>query len=191
MKRYFISDSNMELIANYMDNEHREEIRRLYVPCSSSEFLYQYVRRYDDINDVLEEEFDIYVDDVLSNNRFEVGEFVRYKSKIVKVLAVKYLGSFLTDTKYKIYDIEVINENEVIYSVDEKELKSIDESIIFKSYQGTWTNFDEIVYCGHKFKIFENDKYGDNSFYVFTDEFNNPIDTTFNDLLTALEDYYD
>lgn len=190
MKRYFISDSKMELIANYMDDKHREEIHRLYAPCSSSEFLYQYVRRFEDINDVLESEFDIDVEDVLLNNRFELGEFVKYKSKIVKVLAVRYLGSLLIDTKYR-YDVEIINENEVIYRVDEKELKSIDESIVFKSYQGTWSKFNEITYCGDRFKIFKSDKDGDNSFYVFTDEFNNPIDTTFNDLLTALEDYYD
>lgn len=189
MKRYFISDAKMELIANYMDDEHREEIHRLYAPCSSSEFLYQYVRRFEDINDVLESEFDIYVEDVLLNNKFEVGELVRYKDEIAKVLAVRYLGSLLTDTKYK-YDVEVINENEVIYSVDEKELKSLDESIIFKSYQGTWTKFDEITYCGERFKIFENDKYGDDSYCVFTDEFNNPIDATFDDLLTALRNYY-
>lgn len=185
----FISENKLARIMVYMNDEHRETIHRLYAPCSASKFLYEYVKRYNDINKVLFSEFNINPIDVEKNSMYELGEFVCYKDKIAKVSAVKYIGSQLTSTKYR-YDIEIINKKGMIYNIDEGEIKSLDESIILDGYTDTWSRIEKEIYCSSIFKLFLNDKYGDETFYIFTDEFNNPIDETYEDLLTTLRRYY-
>lgn len=54
-----ITDSTMEEIVSYMDDEIREELNFKMAPCTNEEFLKAYVERVPDFSELLENEFSI------------------------------------------------------------------------------------------------------------------------------------
>lgn len=53
-----ITNDDMRNIAEYMDDEIREELHGKLAPCSNEEFLQAYIGRDPDILDILRNEFD-------------------------------------------------------------------------------------------------------------------------------------
>ena len=54
-----ITNSTMEVIASYMDDEIREELNFKMVPCTNEEFLKAYVEMVPEFSELLENEFSI------------------------------------------------------------------------------------------------------------------------------------
>lgn len=69
-----ITDSTMEVIASYMDDEIREQVHFKYVPCTNEYFLKQYylmaLRNSEELakefGEILGEEFSIDIDDYVT-----------------------------------------------------------------------------------------------------------------------------
>lgn len=52
-----ITDADMREIAEYMDNEIREELHGKLAPCSNEKFLREYIKRDPEILEILRNEF--------------------------------------------------------------------------------------------------------------------------------------
>lgn len=59
-----ITDSTMEVIASYMDDEIIEELNFKMAPCTNEKFLKAYVERVPDFSELLENEFSIDIEEV-------------------------------------------------------------------------------------------------------------------------------
>lgn len=57
-----ITDADMHIIADYMDDALRESLHSELAPCSPEEFLTEYIKRDPDIMDILRREFDFEID---------------------------------------------------------------------------------------------------------------------------------
>lgn len=55
---------NWDMICSYMNDEIREELHTEMAPCSDEKFLAEYVKRDPEIIEILENEFDIDIDDI-------------------------------------------------------------------------------------------------------------------------------
>lgn len=53
-----ITDEDMATIADYMDDEIREEIHEAFAPCTPDTFIREYLKKDPDFEDLLESEFD-------------------------------------------------------------------------------------------------------------------------------------